>query len=101
MSPNKDETAVHGCSSYLHCSYLGEAGCAHVCRFWPNRGVVFGWFVLFTVSLLICLQLISINCPKDKDYYLVTLLSLRFCSTIKEKKKKFSVENEKMVDFNF
>ena len=24
MNPNKDETAVHGCSSYLHCSYSGE-----------------------------------------------------------------------------
>ena len=46
MSPNKDETAVHGCSSYLHCCCSGEAGCAHACRFWPNRGVEFGWFVL-------------------------------------------------------
>ena len=48
MSPNKDETAVHSCSSYLHCSYSGEAGCAHVCRFWPNRVVEFG-IVLSTV----------------------------------------------------
>ena len=39
MSPNKDETAVHCCSSYLYCSYSGKAGCAHACWFWPNRGV--------------------------------------------------------------
>ena len=25
MSPNKDETTVQGCNSYLHCSYTGEA----------------------------------------------------------------------------
>ena len=24
MSPNNDKTAVHGCSSYLHCSFSGE-----------------------------------------------------------------------------
>ena len=35
-SINKDETPVHGCSSYLYCSYSGEAGCAHACRFWPQ-----------------------------------------------------------------
>ena len=40
-----DETAVHICSSYLHCSYSGEAGCAHACSLWPNRGVEYGWFV--------------------------------------------------------
>mgnify|MGYP001796549939 CR=1 FL=1 len=38
MSPNMDETAVHGYSGYLHCSYLGEAGCAQACRLWLNRG---------------------------------------------------------------
>ena len=52
MSPSKDKTGVHGCSSYLQCSYSGEAACANACRFWPNRGVEFGWFVLSTVSNL-------------------------------------------------
>ena len=52
MSPNKDETAVHGCSSYLHCSYSGEAGFAYACRFWSNRGVEFEWFVLSTVPTI-------------------------------------------------
>ena len=36
MSPNKEETAVHGCSSYLHCSYSGKASCAHACTFWVS-----------------------------------------------------------------
>ena len=44
MSPNKD-------SSYLHCSYSGEAGCAHACRLWPKRRVEFGWFLLSTTVL--------------------------------------------------
>ena len=48
MSANKDEAAVHGCSGYLHCTCLGEAGCTHACRFWSNRGVKYGWFVPFT-----------------------------------------------------
>ena len=38
MSPNKDETAADGCSSYLYCSYSGEVGCAHACRSgWGNE----------------------------------------------------------------
>ena len=49
MSPNQDETAVLGFSSYLHRSYTGEAGCPHACRLWPNREVEFWWFLLSTV----------------------------------------------------
>ena len=45
MSPNKEETAIHGCSSYMHCSY---SVFAHACRFWPNRGVEFEWYFLST-----------------------------------------------------
>ena len=71
MSPNKDKTAVHGCSSYLHCSYSGEAGCAHACRFWPNRGVEFGWFVLSTV-------LTPIKLSRDAKKFLETLEDLDF-----------------------
>ena len=34
-------------------SLLGLIGtaCAHACRFWPNHGVEYGWFVLSTVLL--------------------------------------------------
>ena len=44
--------AFHGCSRYLHCSYSGEAGYVHACRFWPNCGVKFGWLVLSTILIL-------------------------------------------------
>ena len=76
MSPNKDETAVHGCCSYLHCSYSDEAGCVHVCRFWPNRGIEFGWFVLSSVyfyqNLAPNSQLIQHNfCYYEKLAYFV------------------------------
>ena len=53
ISPNMNETSVHGCSGYLHCSCSGEAGCAHACRFWPNHGVECRWFVLSTVFTII------------------------------------------------
>ena len=60
MSPNNDETTVHGCSSYLHCSFSGEAGSAHACRFWPNCGVEYGWFVLSTVLMIFSFLHISV-----------------------------------------
>ena len=52
-------------------------------------------------TLTVCLQLISVNCPKNKDYYLVTLLSLRFCSTIRKKRRNLVLKIKKMVNFNF
>ena len=38
MSSNKDETAVHGCFSYLHYSYSGEASYAYACKGRHTRG---------------------------------------------------------------
>ena len=44
------------------CSYSGEAaGCVHACRFWPNHGVEYGWFVLSTVLLLLLLSSSSLS----------------------------------------
>ena len=49
----------------------------------------------------ICLQLIGINCPKNKDYCLVTLLSLRFCSTIKKKRRNLVLKTKKWSNSTF
>ena len=51
----------------------------------------------------ICLQLIDLNYPKHKEHYLATLMSLRFCITIKtqNEEKKFRVKHERLVAFLF
>ena len=47
----QDDTALHGCSCYLHFSNTGEAGCAHSCWFWLILGVENVLLVLLKILL--------------------------------------------------
>ena len=93
MCPNKDETAVHGCISYLSCSYLGEAGCAHVCRFLRNRGVEFGWFVLSTV-LKYVRRYLQKKC-QHKEFSIKHKIKCVRLKSLKKISETFNVKSEK------
>ena len=58
----QDKTADHSFSCYLHCSYTGEAGCAHACSFWPNHWVrVVCSFISYKFYIWINVQALKIG----------------------------------------
>ena len=53
------------------------------------------------ITAVCVLFLISVSCPKNKDYYLVTLLSLRFWDTIKRKRRNLVLKTKKWLTSTF
>ena len=60
------------------CSYRGVFGCAHAFRFWPNRGVEYGWFCYFKSFTLLFVIFISIPFFRHDYYFTTTLVPVMF-----------------------